>query len=169
MKIAFYFVDENYIDFLKQTEINTRGFTTVPNVKYSNKNKFLYGTVMDINGINYFVPVSSYKKKQQDNIQIKITNNHKLESVGTLRFNYMIPVPKTCLKLFDFKSTDIDENRKILLEKEYRFCKNKISIIQKQAKKTYERVINKKDENLIKNSCSFKLLEEAYYKYIENK
>ena len=29
MKIAFYFVDERYIDFLKETEIRSRGFTTV--------------------------------------------------------------------------------------------------------------------------------------------
>ena len=31
--IDFYFVKSDYIDFLKQTEINNRGFTCVPNTE----------------------------------------------------------------------------------------------------------------------------------------
>ena len=61
MKNAFYYVDEKYIEYLKETEINARNYTTVPNVKYANSEKFVYGTVMKINGLNYFAPVSSYK------------------------------------------------------------------------------------------------------------
>jgi len=63
MKIAFYFVDEDYIDYLKNYEIKHRGFTTVPNVVYTNRNKFLYGAVLEIEHKKYFVPVSSYSKK----------------------------------------------------------------------------------------------------------
>ena len=48
MKIAFYFVDVDYIKYLKEYEIKHRGFTTVPNVTYSNRKKFLYGTVLEI-------------------------------------------------------------------------------------------------------------------------
>lgn len=72
MKIGFYYVDINYINYLKEIEIEKRGFTTVPNVEYTSRNKFLYGAVMEIDGINYYVPVSSYTKKQKDNIQIKV-------------------------------------------------------------------------------------------------
>lgn len=166
MKIGFYCVDINYINYLKKIEIKTRGFTTVPNVQYTTRNKFLYGAVLEINQVNYFVPVSSYTKKQEDNIQIKVQNHHQTEIVGTLRFNYMIPVPKQCLCLIDFKDTKkISQYRKRLLEKEYRFCKKKRAVIQKQAKKTYIRVINKTDEELTKNSCDFYLLEEAYANY----
>ena len=32
MKISFYYVDSEYVEFLKDTEINARGFTRVPNV-----------------------------------------------------------------------------------------------------------------------------------------
>lgn len=167
MKIAFYFVDEDYIEFLKEKEINHRGFTTVPNVVYSNREKFLYGTVFEIDNINYFVPVSSYIKQQQDNYVIKITDHGMKRAVGSLRFNYMIPVPKKMLRLFDFKNGAESQERKVFLEKEYRFCKSNLAAIQKRAKKTYERVIEKVDENLVRNSCDFKLLEKAYQEYSE--
>ncbi|WP_156036229.1 hypothetical protein [Butyrivibrio sp. AE3004] len=36
MKISFY-----YVEFLKDTEINARGFTRVPNVEYANRKKQL--------------------------------------------------------------------------------------------------------------------------------
>lgn len=64
MKIAFYFVDGEYIEYLKETEIENRGFTTVPNVHYANREKFVYGMVFEIHGISYFVPISSYVKKK---------------------------------------------------------------------------------------------------------
>lgn len=168
MKIAFYFVDEQYIEFLKEKEIQHRGFTTVPNVAYSNRNKFLYGTVMEVNGFNYFVPVSSYSKKQQDNFLIKVKDHHTEKVVGSLRFNYMIPVPEKCLKPLDFKTGIKEENRRIFIEKEYRFCKSKRSAIQKGAKKTYERVIGAVSDTLVKNSCDFALLEKAHQEYLES-
>lgn len=37
MKISFYYVDENYIKYLKEKEISARGFTCVPNVEYHNQ------------------------------------------------------------------------------------------------------------------------------------
>lgn len=167
MKNVFYFVEEDYIEFLKEKEINHRGFTTVPNVVYNSREKFLYGAVLDVNGIKYLVPVSSYIKKQQDNLLIKVKNHGKEVAVGSLRFNYMIPVPQKLLHIFDFKKDIENQERKVLIEKEYRFCKSKLAIIQKRAKKTYERVINKVDENLNKNSCDFTLLEKAHDEYIQ--
>lgn len=170
MKISFYYVDEKYIEYLKRTEINTRNFTTVPNVKYANSEKFVYGAVMEIDGMDYFVPVSSYKKEQEDNIVIKVKdrNSKKGKAVGSLRFNYMIPVPKNCLYPVDFKNDRFTEKDKILLEKEYRFCKSKRSAIQKQAQRTYNRVISCVDSELVRNSCDFKLLEKAYEEFVNN-
>ena len=51
MKVAFYYVSSEYIDYLKQSEINARGYTCVPNVVYSNRNKFVYGVVFNINNV----------------------------------------------------------------------------------------------------------------------
>lgn len=162
MKIAFYFADEKYINFLKDYEIKHRGFTTVPNVVYSNRNKFLYGAVLEIEGKKYLVPVSSYTKNQRENMLIKISDHHKEKVVSSLRFNYMIPVPDKCLRLFDFKTDAENSQRRIFIEKEYRFCKSKLSAIQKLAARTYNRVISGIDAELVKNSCNFKLLEKAY-------
>lgn len=52
MKKSFYYVDADYIQYLKEIEINERGFTTVPNVEYANHNKFVYGIVMEVNRVD---------------------------------------------------------------------------------------------------------------------
>lgn len=62
MKIAFYFVDVDYIKYLKEYEIKHRGFTTVPNVTYSNRKKFLYGTVLEIDRKNILSPYRHTQK-----------------------------------------------------------------------------------------------------------
>lgn len=176
MFASFYYIDSEYIKYLQNKEIENRGFTCVPNVDYANKTKFTYGVVMDINSENgikipYFVPVTSYDKKQEDNIPIRVKKDKIMHSVGSLRFNYMFPVPaiKKCIKEVDFKNKKYTEDYKRLLEQEYRYIKKTIgpSQIQKQAKATYERVLEGNDENLIKNSCDFKLLERAYLEYLE--
>lgn len=168
MKIAFYFVDAEYIEYLKNIEMKNRGFTTVPNVHYANRDKFVYGVVLAIHELNYFVPVSSYIKKKQDNILIRIKEHKKEKIAGSLRFNFMIPIPKECLIPFDFKTAKIQEAKKVFVEKEYRFCRSNLSAIQKQALRTYYRVVNKTDEVLLKNSCDFKLLEKACESYTDN-
>ena len=73
MDMNFYRVDLEYIDFLKNYEIKNRSFTRVPNVNYhSRNNKFFYGAVLTINGIDYFVPVSSNTRVKQDDILIVV-------------------------------------------------------------------------------------------------
>ena len=84
MDMNFYYADEEYIDFLKKAEKAVRGYTCVPNVSYGNIAKFTFGAVLSVNGINYYVPVSSYSKKQQDTILIKDKSGTKI--LGTLRF-----------------------------------------------------------------------------------
>ena len=133
MKISFYYVKEEYIQYLKEIEMRERNFTTVPNMTYNTNNKFVYGVVLTVNDVNYYVPFSHYDKQQEDNILVKIKDHKKLVVAGSLRFNYMFPVPKNCLRVVDFN--DFDENRKILLRKEYKACLSMLSQIQKRAKK----------------------------------
>ena len=70
-KTDFYYVDGEYIDYLKQAENDSRGFNCVPNVHYWSTEKFVFGTVLLIDDIPYFAPVTSYSKKQQDLVLIK--------------------------------------------------------------------------------------------------
>lgn len=61
----------------------------------------------------------------------------------------------------------INEKYRQLLNKEYRFCIDNADKIKKKANKIYDMVINNRKQILTDNSCDFKILEEAYHKYIE--
>lgn len=164
MDIIFYNVDLEYIEFLKKFEVQRRGFTRVPNVNYhSGNNKFFYGAVLIVNGINYFVPVSSKKHSKQDDLLIRSQNRPEI-IYGTLRFAYMIPIPKECLSLLIRDSfNDAQKSQKI--RNELAFCRRNKDKIARQAERTYNRIISKKSDALCHNSCDFKLLEQAYTEY----
>lgn len=68
MELFFYDVDADYVKYLKATEKAKRGFTRVPDVEYENERKMVCGVVLEMNGYKYYVPVSSYKKKQPNNL-----------------------------------------------------------------------------------------------------
>lgn len=171
MELYFYYIKSDYINYLKHYEKAKRTFTCVPNANYWNTNKFMFGTVLEINGINYFVPVSSYSKKQEDVILMtdKNANNKAKQNkvLGSLRFTYMIPAPKDCIFKLDFDKIPTSNSR-IHIAKELAFCRRNRDKIFRQAKKTYDRVVNKVSVELTRNACDFKLLEQAYKEYVAN-
>ena len=160
----FYRINEEYIRFLQKYEQNKRGVTRVPNIRYADHNKFAFGAVLTVNGINYYVSISSFDKRQEANILIRVHGDKK-EVKGSLRFNYMVPVPERCLERLIIKDVK-DAKYRLLLNKEYRFCMDNIDSIQKRADKIYEMVINNKKQILTDNSCDFKILEGGYQEYI---
>ncbi|MCM1330453.1 MAG: type III toxin-antitoxin system ToxN/AbiQ family toxin [Ruminococcus sp.] len=163
MENYFYHVSNNYIDFLKKFEREKAGHTCVPNIQYKTSDKFVFGAVMTINNMNYFVPVSSYSKNHEDVILIR-DKKDKTKILGSLRFAYMLPVPRSCLIKLDINSA-ANEYSRVHISKELAFCRRERDKIFKQAEKTYFRVTNKVNEQLVKNSCDFKLLEQAYTEY----
>ncbi len=104
------------------------------------------------------------RKKQEANILIRIPGD-KREVKGSLRFNYMVPVPDTCLEKFVIKDVQ-DEKYRFLLNKEYQFCINNAAKIQKKANKIYEMVTENRKQILTDNSCDFTILEQGYLEYI---
>ena len=86
MKLSFYYVDQGYIEYLKEKEIEYRGFTTVPNLKYASKTKFVYGVVMQIGELNYFVPVTYIDNRNDEKVEIIID---ELKSSPTTQMNLM--------------------------------------------------------------------------------
>ena len=102
VRISFYYVDKEYIQYLKDKEIAKRGFTTIPNMEYHAHDKFVYGIVMSIHNFDYYVPFSHYDKQQEDNILIKVDYHKRIKVAGSLRFNYMFPVPKVWKKIEKF-------------------------------------------------------------------
>lgn len=163
--MEFYRINEEYNQFLQRYEKEKRGVSKVPNIRYKDRNKFAFGAVMEVNGINYYVSVSSFSKKQEANILIRVPGDEK-EVKGSLRFNYMVPVPDECIEKLIIKDVK-DEKYRMLLNKEYRFCVNNAERIQKKANKIYEMVITNRKQILTDNSCDFRILEEGYREYIK--
>lgn len=165
IKMDFYRINEEYNKFLQRYEKEKRGVTKVPNIRYTDRNKFAFGAVMQVNGMNYYVSVSSFDKKQEANILIRVPGDKK-EVKGSLRFNYMVPVPDECLEKLVIKDV-ADEKYRLLLNKEFQFCMNNAERIQKKANKIYEMVITNRKQILTDNSCAFHILEDGCREYIE--
>lgn len=163
-KLKFYNVPNEYVEYLQQKEILSRGFSRVPNLEYSSghNRKFVCGIVLKINDLNYFAPVTSYKKQKPDNFLIRDKRNNV---VSSLRFNYMFPVPLELATVKNFKKESNIKYRN-LLEIELKYCRSNELEILRLAKRTYNRVMIGKNPGLIHNSCNFKLLEQASQNYI---
>lgn len=162
----FYRINEKYNQYLQQYEKANRGVTKVPNIRYTDRNKFAFGAVMQVNGINYYVSVSSFDKKQEANILIRVPGDER-EIKGSLRFNYMIPVPEECIERLIIKDVK-DEKYRLLLNKEYQFCMENADRIQKKANKIYEIVTQNRKQKLTDSSCALGILEQGYREYIKN-
>ena len=74
--------------------------------------------------------------------------NYEKEIKGSLRFNYMIPVPEECIERLIIKDVK-DEKYRLLLNKEYQFCMDNAERIQKKANKIYEMVTTNRKQKLI--------------------
>ena len=166
-KLSFFDVDKDYIDYLQREETRMRGFTRVPNVAYGGNKKFLCGIVLELDGLKYYVPVSSYKQKQSENLLIVLKQQKTNKVVGSLRFNYMIPVSDENVMERIIKN-EPDPIRKRFLSEQLRFCNASADHITTLARRTYNNVVNNISEQLTNNSCMFKFLEKACVNYKKN-
>ena len=162
-KLNFYTVDFGYVKFLKEAEQEERGFSRVPNVDYGkqHKPKFLCGVVLQVNDVDYYVPVTSYTQQKPDNFLIRASNGRVTSS---LRFNYMFPVPKELVAVRTI-SGEPDRAYRALLAQELRYCIVNQEKIRKLAVRTYKRVNLGLDKGLVANSCAFQLLERKCKEY----
>jgi len=163
-KLNFFTADFDYVKYLYEAEWKNRGFSRVPNMKYTkgHKQKFLCGVVLRVNDISYYVPVTSYKQQKPDNFLITADNG---QVVSSLRFNYMFPIPKE-LTAVHVISEEPDRAYRALLAQELRCCIKNQVVIQRLAGRTYKRVLLGKDVGLVVNSCDFALLEKKYHEYL---
>ena len=163
-KLNFYTADFDYVRHLQELEKQSRGYSRVPNMEYieGHKRKFLCGVVLCVNGIDYYVPVTSYKQQKPDNFLITADNG---KVVSSLRFNYMFPMPKK-LATVHVISKEQDRAYRTLLAQELRCCIKNQATIQRLAERTYKRVLLGKDVGLVVNSCDFRLLERKYQEYL---
>ena len=166
MELFFYDVDTDYVKYLKDTEIAKRDFTRVPDIEYQNERKMVCGVVLEINGFKYYVPISSYKKKQPNNLLIRLEDDSFNQVKGSLRFNYMFPVDDPYITRRDFNKES--PGRKEFLRRQWVFCNSIVNDIKQMAEDTYNSVVSGTDASLKIASCDFKLLEAAAKNYVPN-
>lgn len=168
----WYVVDKDYVKHLSKTD------SKVGYVEYGDRLKLHVGILLDINGISYYVPVSSPKEKHY-----KMNNSldfHKLVDANTgklyavININNMIPVPvKYAVQLkyntIDtfrlFTSTMERTNYIYLLQKEKALIDAAEETLKEKARKLYEKCIKSPDSRLAKRCCNFIALEKACKEY----
>lgn len=157
--LNFYSIDFDYVEYLQKAEASVRGRSRVPNMNYGSNRmqKFTCGIVLQVNGFDYYVPVSSYKIQQPDNFLIQEKNGRVTSS---LRFNYMFPVPASMVAPVSIDGIP-DQRYKALVAQELRYCIKNQDEIRKRAERTYRRVSLGFNRGLVENSCDFALLEAA--------
>jgi protein AbiQ len=143
-KLNFYDINIEYIKYLQKFD------SKIPNIEYSETNKFVCGIVLNINSFNYYAPISSFRTKQKTNILIY----DKDKIISSVRFSFMFPAPKSVLKVKNIKA----DQHKILLDKELRYCNSIREEIFQTAKRVYKYGTNPK-RFYFKNCCNFKILE----------
>ena len=161
MKI--YHISNEYINYLKSFD---------PIVADNKNEKRPYiGTVIEINGNNYYAPFTSPKAKHQkmkNSLDFRKIDNGKL---GAINLNNMIPVADNAVIPVNFNDVQ-DPAYKNLLQKQYVAINKDCKAIERTAKKLYD-ILTIPEENLTDQErkiklrcCNIKLLEEKSKEFL---
>ena len=156
-------VHSKYCDYLRKFD------NRVPYNKDKKELRPFIGIIFAINNCEYFVPLSSPKKKhlKMHNYVdfIKIDNG----VLGALNINNMIPLNKNNYKKFDLYKKDIsneEEKYYILLKKQLKWLnKNKLAIKNKSLYLYNSYINNTLDIKIKERCCNDLLLEEKCKNY----
>ena len=121
-------------------------------------NRKYIGIVMEINGMKYFAPLSSYKdkhKKMRETIDFI-----KIKNYAVINLNNMIPVPSDQIIELDINK-EKDLSYKYLLQAESREANRQKNRIRKNAEIVYSHKIHNSNMTaLAKRTNDFKILEK---------
>ena len=153
--LKFYGVEENYVNYSKTID------KQIPDISYYTNNKFVCGIVLNINGINYYAPISHTTHKFRTS---KLIYDNGVP-ISSIRFSFMFPAPKSVLTQKDFKQIRLqDKHYADVLAAEYKFCVTNESSILQKANSVYAIGCNK-EHKFNYTCCDFKKLESEYSKY----
>lgn len=156
--MKFYTVSNEYISYLKTID------SKVPD-NYSGTRPYV-GILLEINGHKYLAPLTSYKPKQDEIADNKITvfklyeKGNPSNKLGMISLNNMIPIIESEISMINFS----EQNKKYatLLTSQINFISSNQDDIVKKAEKLYKVVTVSKTEHFCKISCNFTLLEKNY-------
>lgn len=156
--IKFYEVSAAYVDYLAPHAPHL-----FRNKKDGQQNERKYiGVVFQINDLNYFAPLSSFKekhKKMSDSIDFI-----KIKNYAVINLNNMFPVPEGKYTYVDI-SKERNPKYKSLLLAEYRYIKSIQEKIRKNAGNLYKLKISGESSALTKRCNDFLKLEELCKNY----
>ena len=176
MELKLYSISDKYINYLRK--FDNKIYDNKEDIRIHTR-KYI-GVVLNIDNINYYIPMSSPKKtdyfddectqiRPSINTIIRITAKNKnglLQLRGTLRISNMIPVPNEEIMPYDVEG-EKDIKYKDIIRDEISFIresKNQRKIIN-SAKLVHNQKINELDIKYLNSCVDFKLLEEKCEEY----
>lgn len=125
----------------------------------SNDRKYI-GIVLEIEGIKYFAPLSSFKAKHRK--MREGVDFIKIKDYAVININNMIPVPEGCYHLVDVNG-EKDPHYKFLLQAEAREINRQKNRIMKNASIVRSHKLSSDIETPLSKRCNdFLNLEKAY-------
>ncbi len=170
-ELNFYYTDLKYIRDLSNVDDNVMSISP----QRGKQDRPFVGVIVLLNGRKYCIPLTSPKdkfktmKSQVDFLKIfdesKRTDKGAPKLLGVLNINNMIPVDETVIHKVDLAIHDNDKpeikRHKQLMQKQLKWCRACVDIIENRANKVYDMVVNHPDKNrnLVKRSSKFIRLE----------
>ena len=148
------------MDNLKLYEINSSYITYLSayaphlfqNKKSGQKNERKYiGIVLQINGFDYFAPLSSFKDKHK--LMKEGLDFIKIKDYAVINLNNMFPVPPSETKYVDIRN-ERDLHYRALLLAEYRCIKSVQEKIRKNAQKYINSKLRTATDHLLPNAAT---------------
>lgn len=179
-ELNIYDVDLKYVRDLHKADSDV--MSQSPQIAKDNRRYI--GIIIMLNGQKYCIPLSSgnkdkYQKKSKNIDLLKIPDpqrkneNGAPKTLAVLNINNMIPVDNSVISKVNLKILQNDSiemrQRKGLLQKELRWCRDNYDTIERRARKVYSLVVDTpdKDKNLTRRCCDFKKLEAVLEKSLE--
>ena len=159
MGIRFYQIENKYIDYLSP---HAPHLFHNKQAGQQNERKYI-GIVLQVNGFDYFAPLSSFKPKH--NKMSEMIDFIKIKKYAVINLNNMFPVPLSECFYVDI-SKEKDEHYRALLLSEYRYIKSIQEKIRKNASNVYKHKIEHGNSTGLAKRCNdFILLEGLCREY----
>lgn len=157
--IKLYEISNDYIDYLSLYATHL-----FRNKKPEQKNERKYiGIILQINNVDYFAPLSSFKQKHK--AMGEMLDFIKVKDYAVINLNNMFPVPASEYTYVDF-AQEKDLRYRSLLLSEYRYIKSIQKKIRKNALVVYKHKIENGNSTKLAKRCNdFVLLEELCKNY----
>lgn len=153
-RLKIYEIKKEYIHYLSQYQ---------PHLFFDTGSRKYIGIILDINGIKYFAPLSSFKQKHKK--MDESVDFIKIKDYAVININNMIPVPEGQYLLVDINGTK-DTHYRYLLQAESREINRQKGRIIKNAGIVYSHKLRNGDSTpLARRSNDFLLLEKKSKQY----